>query len=388
MPKSFIDHRLFAWTDDLEPNVIEQALRVAELPFIHKHVALMPDAHLGYGATVGSVIPTRGAIIPAAVGVDIGCGMVATETDLHANDLPDDLTGLLHAIEQSVPAGVGRGHEDHKTHTKLHHLGAWKAPIEDKAFGVARQMGTLGSGNHFIEVCVADDGDETIWIVLHSGSRGIGNRLAQYHINEAKGLMQQYFVDLSDPDLAYFVQGTPEFEAYIHDLRWAQEYARLNRETMMDAVLDDVTEYLGLPFQVMQRINCHHNYTEQEHHFGENVWVTRKGAIRAREGDLGVIPGSMGTNSFIVKGLGNPDSFMSSSHGAGRKMSRTRAKKELSLDTLGELMAGKAWLDTKAEMLLDEHPGAYKDIHKVMRDQADLVKVVVELHQILNYKGA
>ncbi len=383
-----VNDKLLSWGTDVEGGTLAQAARTATMPFIEGHVALMPDAHVGMGATIGSVIPTTGAIIPAAVGVDIGCGMIAVETNMKSSDLPVNLKPLLSRIEESVPAGVGQGHEharigtewmlDHPNNTVLE-LGL--------AGRAASQFGTLGSGNHFVEVSL--DPDENVWVVLHSGSRGVGNKIAQMHIAKAKGLMKELFISLPDQDLAYFTQTMPEFDAYITDLMWAQEYALANRERMMDAVLDAVAEVtVGKQLIERRRINCHHNYTARENHHGKNLWITRKGAIRAREGDWGVIPGSMGTNSFIVEGLGNPSSYNSAAHGAGRKMSRSKAKRELSTDTLADRMAGKTWLSGKSAALLDEHPDSYKDIQQVMRDQADLVRVETELTQILNYKGA
>jgi len=380
--------KLLTWGSDIEDGTLDQAARAAQLPFITNHVALMPDAHIGMGATIGSVIPTQGAIIPAAVGVDIGCGMIAVETSLKAHDLPNDLTPLHHSISRSIPAGVGQGHSDTGRAGALiaDNDNVQKLGLADRA---AQQMGTLGSGNHFVEICLDDN--DTVWAVLHSGSRGVGNKLAMRHIKTAKGLMKRYFIELPDPDLAYFVEGTSEFGEYMTDLHWAQDYALANRETMMDAVLKDLTFAVGpkslYPSIEKRRINCHHNYTAKEHHYGRDVWVTRKGAIRAREGDYGVIPGSMGTNSFIVKGLGNKSSFDSSAHGAGRRMSRTQAKKALSVDDLAARMAGKAWNASMAKSLLDEHPDSYKDINQVMADQSDLVEIETELHQILNYKG-
>jgi tRNA-splicing ligase RtcB len=375
------------WASDLDPKALDQAERSARLPFLAGHLALMPDAHWGLGATVGSVIPTVGAIVPAAVGVDIGCGMIAAETTLNASDLPDNLDGLQAEISGRVPAGVGQGHESFKVGKRLHRLGDYRAPIKVREHKVARQMGTLGSGNHFVEVCL--DEDETVWVVLHSGSRGIGNQLARYHIDQAKGLMAKLFIELEDPDLAYLVQHTAEFDDYIHDLRWAQNYALANRETMMDSVLAGLEDVLaeGPGWMTTRRVNCHHNYTEMENHHGKNVWVTRKGAIRARVGDLGVIPGSMGTDSFIVEGLGNPSSYHSAPHGAGRKMSRGQARRTLDVETFTESMAGKSWQESDAGALLDEDPRAYKDIETVIRDSADLARPVRHLHQILNYKG-
>lgn len=376
--------KLLVWGNDIDPKALEQAKRSAALPFIVGHVALMPDAHWGMGATIGSVIPTVGAIIPAAVGVDLGCGMIAVETDLTASNLPDDLGNLLSKIEQSVPAGVGQGHKN-ADHLIVENENVEKWGLADRA---SKQMGTLGSGNHFVEVCL--DPDDNVWVVLHSGSRGVGNKLAMRHIKVAKGLMKKYFIDLPDPDLAYLVEGTGEFGEYMRDLHWAQAYALKNRETMMDAVLADLVNATGIDartFSEKRRINTHHNYTVKERHHGRDIWVTRKGAIRARVGDYGVIPGSMGTSSFIVKGLGNKASFNSSAHGAGRRMSRTQAKKTLSVESLEAAMAGKTWLSDRPQALLDEHPDSYKDIYSVMADQADLVEIETELTQILNYKG-
>lgn len=386
-----LSKRLLAWgAEGIDPKAIAQAHRASKMPFVEGHVALMPDAHYGMGATVGSVIPTRGAIIPAAVGVDIGCGMIAVETQLLAKDLPDDLQGLLSRIERGVPAGVGQGHQQgYKELPGTKFLKANPRPgvSDDQKLGTkaVNQFGTLGSGNHFVEVCL--DPEEQVWIVLHSGSRGIGNILARKHIDRAKGLMKERFISLEDPDLAYLVEGEPEFKAYISDLLWAQKYALENREQMMTAVISALSWELDRPVLQLSRINCHHNYSAQEHHHGKNVWVTRKGAIRAREGDRGVIPGSMGTNTFIVQGLGNKASFDSSAHGAGRNMSRSEAKRTLTVESLDAAMEGKAWLSDKSKSLVDEHPEAYKDIHRVMEAQADLVEVVTELTQVLNYKG-
>ena len=380
-----ISSTLLAWGNDIDDKAMEQAKLSATLPFIVSHIALMPDAHWGMGATVGSVIPTVGAIIPAAVGVDIGCGMIAVETILRAEHLPDDLGPLLSRIEQRVPAGVGQGHQD------ASRLIASNDNVERNGLAqrASQQMGTLGSGNHFVEVCL--DPDDNVWVVLHSGSRGVGNKLAMRHIKKAKGIMERYFIDLPDADLAYFVEGTREFGEYMTDLHWAQDYALANRETMMNAVLEELTLAVGprslYPVIEKRRINCHHNYTAKENHHGKNIWVTRKGAIRARVGDYGVIPGSMGTSSFIVRGLGNKASFDSSAHGAGRRMSRNQARKEFTEYDLIDAMTGRTWMDKKGGVLIDEIPGAYKDIHDVMRDQADLVEIETELTQILNYKG-
>lgn len=371
------------WASDIDPNALDQAQLAASMPFVDGPVALMPDAHVGMGATIGSVIPTRGAIIPSAVGVDIGCGMIAVECPFTSDVLPDNLDNLHAAISDVVPAGVGRGHDTARVATILD---------DDRTEGLsqkqestaAKQLGSLGSGNHFVEVCL--DERDRAWVVLHSGSRGIGNQLARQHIDGAKALMARYFIDLDDPDLAYLVEGTPEFDAYIRHMLWAQDYALANREVMMDAVLVQVAGAIGHQFDESQRINCHHNFTEMEHHRGHNVWVTRKGAIRAREGDRGVIPGSMGTRSYIVSGKGAAASYDSCSHGAGRRMSRSKARRELDTDGLTEAMAGKAW-NGNAKELIDEDPRGYKDIDQVMADQDDLVTIEHTLSQILNYKG-
>ena len=374
---------VLSWAADLDDKTLDQAQRAASLPFIDGHLALMPDAHFGYGSTIGSVIPTKGAIIPSAVGVDIGCGMIAGRTRLTSQDLPDDLSALHDLITERVPAGMGKGHEPGRDV----YLPAGGEHLGQKHVQTARnQLGSLGGGNHFVEVCL--DERDRVWIVLHSGSRGVGNQLATAHIEKAKGLMRDFFIDLPDPDLAYLVEGTPEFDAYITDMLWAQDYALLNREVMMDEVMCSLADVLGFGvLRFTEVINCHHNFTERENHRGRNIWVTRKGAIRARGGDRGVIPGSMGAASYIVSGLGNPASYCSCSHGAGRSMSRAAARKALDLDGLREAMDGKAWNDGQASDLLDEDPRAYKDIDAVMDAQADLVTIDHRLHQILNYKG-
>ena len=372
------------WASLLEENTRRQAEMLSRSSVIAGHVALMPDAHLGMGATVGSVIPTKGAVIPAAVGVDIGCGMIAVETNLTADKLPDSLDPLHDQISRSVPAGIGKRGGKGKPSREA---GVWmdqhpgSARIKKMAETAVSQLGTLGSDNHFIEVCL--DERDTVWVVIHSGSCGTGNRLAVQHIRVAKALCNG--VPLEDKDLAYFQEGLPEFDAYINDMLWAQDYALENREEMMDAVLNQL--FRVVRGKEVQRINCHHNFTQEETHFGQQVWVTRKGAIDASAGNLGVVPGSMGTKSYITQGLGNPDSYNSSSHGAGRTRSRTAAKKELSVSGLRALMKGKAWNAGQAESLLDEHPDAYKDIDQVMEDQKDLCLPLHELRQILNYKG-
>jgi RNA-splicing ligase RtcB len=381
-----INDKLISWASEIDPATLRQAEKAARLPIVEGHVALMPDAHVGIGATVGSVIPTRGAIIPSAVGVDIGCGMVAAELDVTEDQLPDTLEPLLARIEVAIPAGVGKGH-DVVPNGAAHWLVANK-PITDlgadRAAKAARQFGTLGSGNHFFELCV--DERARCWVVLHSGSRGIGNQLAQAHIAKARRLATEAMADLEDMDLAYFVQGMPEFDAYIADMTWAQDYARANRDQMMDNAMREVFSFLGFGRET-RRINCHHNFTQLEVHAGRQLWVTRKGAIKAARGDLGVIPGSMGTRSYIVSGKGNSQSWMSCSHGAGRRHSRTQAKKLYTSADLADQMAGKVWLSGRAEALIDEIPSAYKDIDRVMADQADLVEILHVLNQVLNYKG-
>ena len=381
-----IDDKLLVWGSDIDQATIDQALKATRLPVVEGHVALMPDAHVGLGATIGSVIPTAHAVIPSAVGVDIGCGMVAVQTDVTEDRLPDDLRPLLRLIERAVPAGVGQGHaivtDAARTWLEQH---PQPRELSDKQIGkTLEQFGTLGSGNHFFEVSVDESG--TVWLVLHSGSRGIGNELAQKHISKAKKDMAASLTSLDDPDLAYFVQGTPDFDAYIADMQWAQDYAMANRARMMDAATAVLFRFLGFGSE-RARVNCHHNFAALEEHGGKRIWITRKGAIRAERGDLGIIPGSMGGRTFIVRGRGEPRSYNSCSHGAGRRMSRTQARKQLVLDEFRAAMAGRVWLERKAERLIDEAPLAYKDIEQVMADQADLVEVVHELRGIINYKG-
>ncbi|MER7501943.1 RtcB family protein [Nonomuraea pusilla] len=376
---------LLSWASEIDEGTITQAARTARLPVVAGHVALMPDAHVGIGATVGSVIPTENAIIPAAVGVDIGCGMVATETTLTAADLPDTLAALMPMVEHRIPAGVGKGHSDPSIDSALSDLGlphtALDAGQERK---VSQQFGTLGSGNHFVEVCL--DERDRVWTVLHSGSRGIGNQLAQLHITGAKKLMKQQDATLEDPDLAYLVQNTPEFTAYVEDMLWAQRYAMASRARMDRVLVAALFTVVGKGERV-RTINCHHNFTQRETHYGKSLWITRKGAIKADTGDEGVIPGSMGTRSYIVRGRGNPESYNSCSHGAGRRMSRTKAKRALTAASLAEAMRGRTWNADRADALVDEHPEAYKPIDQVMADQRDLVEVRHTLHQIFNYKG-
>ncbi|TKK81000.1 RtcB family protein [Herbidospora galbida] len=384
MPKE-VAHNLLSWASEIDAGTIEQAARTARLRFVSGHVALMPDAHIGIGATVGSVIPTEGAIIPAAVGVDIGCGMIATETDLTAADLPEHLDALMPLVERRIPAGVGRGHDDRAVDRALEAIGRPYTELTQKQDRtVATQFGTLGSGNHFVEVCL--DERDRVWTVLHSGSRGIGNQLATRHIADAKKAMKQAAIGLEDPDLAYFVQGTPEFTAYIDDMLWAQAYAMASR-ARMDAVLSNALFSVVGKGRRVRTINCHHNFTQKETHHGKSLWITRKGAIKADTGDEGVIPGSMGTRSYIVRGKGNADSYHSCSHGAGRRMSRGQAKRTLTASSLKKAMEGRTWNADRASSLVDEHPEAYKPIDQVMADQADLVTVQHTLRQVFNYKG-
>jgi tRNA-splicing ligase RtcB len=389
-----ITNNLLSWAVDIDPAVIDQAHRAARLPIIHDHVALMPDAHVGIGATVGSVIPTKDAIIPAAVGVDIGCGMAAVLTDLTSDDLPDNLTPLFGPMADAIPAGVGRGHDgtgagrsaaaarvadqwfaDHPTPTDYG---------QKLATTARRQFGSLGSGNHFAEICL--DEQDRVWLFLHSGSRGIGNQLAQQHIDRAKELRFQLPHAVDDPNLAWFVQGTPEFAAYIADMLWCQAYAFANREAMLTAFQRLFFRFVGRGRE-RERINCHHNFAALERHGDVDLWITRKGAIGAAEGQLGLIPGSMGTRSFVVRGLGNSLSWRSCSHGAGRRLSRTAAKRQFTPADLAAQMGDRAWQAGQAAALVDEIPSAYKDIDEVMAAQRDLVEVVHTLTQVLNYKG-
>lgn len=381
------------WTNDIEPEALQQLKNLARLPFIAKQgVACMPDVHAGIGSTVGTVIATDKAIIPAAVGVDIGCGMVATRLSLKASQLPDSLAELRSAIEAVVPCGTGG---NHKKFVKGFNFGAVRyvpdsvskifggdaTKAMDKAF---HQLGTLGSGNHFIELCI--DENQDVWIMLHSGSRGIGNMIGSYYITKGKELMEQFHITLPDGDLAYLPQGTDVFADYVEAVQWAQDYAMENRKEMLKQVLDCVRKVIPIQFGITEEaINCHHNYVEQENHFGRNLWVTRKGAIRAREGDLGIIPGSMGQRSYIVRGKGNAESYCSCSHGAGRAMSRSAARKRF---TVADLVAQTAGVECrKDDAVLDEIPSSYKNIDEVMANQTSLVDVVHVLKQIMCVKG-
>ena len=379
--------RLISWASVLEDNTRAQAERSAAMPFVFPHLALMPDAHLGKGATVGSVIPTDRAIIPAAVGVDIGCGMIAVRTSFTAADLArGELRSLREAIEAAVPLSAGVYNRS-LTDTAAARVGELEEAAEIDYTSYAGnwrlQLGTLGSGNHFIEVSL--DEERRVWLFLHSGSRGVGNKIAQRHIAVAAKLCKQWWIDLPDPDLAYLVEGTDQFWAYLRDLRWAQKFALLNREEMMDRLVGALATHLDEDVAEQERINCHHNFTQRERHFGRDVWVSRKGAIEASAGKHGLIPGSMGTASYVVAGRGDPVSLNSSPHGAGRQYSRSKARRTFTVDDLRAAMNGIEYRDTDA--FIDEIPAAYKDIDQVMADAADLVEIRHTLRQVVNVKG-
>jgi tRNA-splicing ligase RtcB len=371
---------------EIEQEAIDQLINVSNLPFIYKHVAVMPDAHWGMGATVGTVIATKGAIVPAAVGVDIGCGMSAVKLKLKIDLFKDNLSLLRSSIERSVPVGFNANKElSKRMWSSIPSLLPDGTPVTEKAF---LQLGTLGGGNHFIEICADENNDA--WIVLHSGSRNIGKTCAEKHIGIAKDLMKEYFISLPDPDLAYLVQNTQEFKNYISDLLWCQNYAKQNRNEMMLRVLKDVSFYLfggerRYDKMVDIRVDCHHNFTQLENHFDKNIWITRKGAVSAREDQYGIIPGSMGTRSYIVRGKGNLESFCSCSHGAGRSMSRNKAKKIFTIEDHEKATFGVEC--RKDKNVIDETPMAYKNIDDVMRAQSDLVEIVHTLKQILCVKG-
>ncbi len=386
------------WVDGVpvEPEARRQLQNIAAIPFVGPWVAVMPDVHLGKGATVGSVIPTRGAIIPAAVGVDIGCGMAAVRTTLRANDLPDSLALLRNSIERSVPVGNGGGGDHRKLpdsiETRLAQSGlvarldAIKAKHRKiRTDKIDKQIGTLGGGNHFIEICL--DENDTVWAMLHSGSRGTGNLIGSYFIERAREELGRRTLGfhVPDRDLAFFMEGEALFDDYVEAVSWAQDYARANREAMMARVLHEMRQRLP-KFQLDKTaVNCHHNYVQREEHFGQSLLVTRKGAVSAREGELGIIPGSMGAKSYIVRGKGNPESFCSCSHGAGRKMSRTAAKQQITLKQHREATAHVEC--RKDQGVIDESPAAYKDIDAVMAAQRDLVEVVHTLRQVVCIKG-
>ncbi len=382
------------YTGEVEPGARAQLVNFSKLPIVHHHVAAMPDVHVGIGATVGSVIPTLRAIIPAAVGVDIGCGMCAVRLSLTANDLDEvHLRRVFDRIHRDVPVGFDQHDESAAREgaakpfkRRLRRILEAHPAIEKrvgKNSSWVRQMGTLGGGNHFIEVCL--DEAQHVWVMLHSGSRGIGNAIGTYFIALAKRDAERSQLVLPDRDLAYFPEGAHHFDDYVAAVRWAQDYAHANRAEMMDIVLEALRRHLPSFEVTTEAVNCHHNYVARERHYGEYVWLTRKGTISAREGELGIIPGSMGTRSYIVRGKGNPRSFQSCAHGAGRRMSRKRATKEFSIEDLSQQTAGV--ICRKDKSVLDEIPGAYKDIDAVMANQSDLVEVVHTLKQVLCVKG-
>ena len=383
-----------AWVAGVEfdAGARRQVENIATLPFVHSHVAVMPDVHVGKGATVGSVIPTIGAIVPAAVGVDIGCGMIAAKLTLRAEDLPTDLRSVRAAIEKVIPVGKG-AHRDAPAAASA----AWEKSLGERYADVVRkapsvstrnvreQLGTLGGGNHYVELCLDEAGD--VWLTLHSGSRGAGNRVGQFYIEAAQRELERLGVTLVDRDLAHLTEHTPLFDAYVEAVGWAQDYALANRELMLRHALEALNGKLGLPrFKTTGTVvNCHHNYVAREHHFGADVFVTRKGAVRAGLGELGFIPGSMGARSFVVRGLGNPDSFESCSHGVGRRMSRSEAKSKL---TIADLKRETHGIECRKDAgVLDEAPSAYKDVRAVMAAQHDLVRIVHTLRQVVCIKG-
>lgn len=393
------------WTQGVpvEAQAREQLAKLAQLPFVFHHVAVMPDVHVGKGSTIGSVIPTLGAVIPAAVGVDIGCGMMATKTTLRATDLPDNLSKLRSAIEQAVPHGMSP-----KTRTQKgsRDIGSWDNPPPSVDAGWAglkaefdeicrkypklratnnyKHIGTLGGGNHFVEVCLDEEG--AVWIMLHSGSRGVGNAIGTHFIELARQDMRRHQINLPDQDLAYLKEGTQHYDDYVQAVGWAQRFARTNREVMMGNAIRALRSVIGKPFEThVEAVNCHHNYVQQERHFGKDVLLTRKGAVSARAGELGIIPGSMGAKSFIVRGKGNPESFNSCSHGAGRVMSRTEAKRRFTRADAERATQGVEC--RKDDGVIDEIPMAYKDIDAVMHAQRELVEVVHTLKQVVCVKG-
>ena len=392
------------WTEGVpvEPEAKQQLARLAQLPFVFHHIAVMPDVHVGKGSTIGSVIPTLGAVIPAAVGVDIGCGMMAAKTTLRADDLPDNLTRLRSAIEAAVPHGM----TPRTRNAKGRDVGSWNNPppavdagwlkLKDEFDEICRKypklrhanhhkhLGTLGSGNHFVEVCLDEEG--AVWLMLHSGSRGVGNAIGTHFIELARQDMRRHTVNLPDQDLAYLEEGTRHYDDYVEAVGWAQKFARINREVMMHNLIQAVRGVIKKPFEThVEAVNCHHNYVQRERHFGKDVLITRKGAVSAREGELGIIPGSMGARSFIVRGKGNPESFNSCSHGAGRVMSRTEAKRRFSVADQERATRGVEC--RKDEGVIDEIPMAYKDIDAVMHAQRELVEVVHTLKQVVCVKG-
>ena len=393
-----INETAISWLppDQIEPAAMQQIVKLASMPFIYKYVAIMPDCHVGMGATVGSCIPTEEAIIPAAVGVDIGCGMVAVRTPLSRDDLPADLSGIREGIERRIPLSAGKNNRSVSSTAKvrvdiLEKKAGDRSDLYRKLSGRADwrlQLGSLGSGNHFIEITVDESGG--VWAFLHSGSRGIGNKIAMQHIRTAQRLMKRDSIRLPDRDLAYLSEGTEEFDEYTRDLHWAQDFALLNREEMMDRVMTELSYTVyregGHEGELeLERIQCHHNFTQKERHYGKDVWVSRKGAIQARAGQMGLIPGSMGTASYVVRGLGRVDAFETAPHGAGRRFSRSQARKRFTMDDFDRDMKGIEVRRSKE--FLDELPGAYKDIDTVMEQSKDLVEIVHTFRQIVNVKG-
>ncbi len=393
MPPLNFSPNVLSWLpeEQIEGSALQQIKNLSQLPFIFKYVAVMPDCHFGMGATVGSCIPTMRAIIPAAVGVDIGCGMIAVKTPLTRADLPEDLSEIRKAVEEQIPLSAGRYNSSIKKTAKprVEQMEAQAAELDRLDFydkidcNWRRQMGSLGSGNHFIEIVLDETG--SVWAFLHSGSRGIGNKIAVHHIKIAKALMEKWYIQLPDPDLAYLVEDTPEFHDYMTDLGWAQDFARLNRDEMIERVLRILKHRFG-SFEEEERIQCHHNFTQREHHFGRDILVSRKGAIEAREGQLGLIPGSMGTASYVVRGKGNRGSFNTAPHGAGRRMSRNKARESFTMSDFDRLMEGIEV--NRSESFLDELPGAYKDVDLVMEQSNDLIDILHTFRQIVNVKGA
>jgi len=379
---------VLVWTDDLEGEAERQLLQLASLPFVFHHVAVMPDVHAGRGSTIGTVYVSKDTIIPAAVGVDIGCGMAAVQTPFVASQLEGKLPTLRHSIERSIPVGFHQHKSPTRQALEWEGWSEWINLVPDVQglFKKAQcQHGTLGGGNHFIEICV--DPAENVWILLHSGSRNIGKTLADIHIDIAEEYVKQHGVNLPHRDFSYMKLATTECRQYFHDVLWAQSYARKNRDIMLELIMRDVADLLneGEPFRPVTNVNCHHNYVAKETHFGAEVWVTRKGAIRAEQGDEGIIPGSMGTRSFIVRGLGNPDSFNSASHGAGRRMSRTKARQTFTMDDMAKQTVG---VECRKDMgVIDEIPKAYKNIEEVLENERDLVEPIVELKQVICVKG-
>lgn len=387
-----VGKKFFSWASIADQETLDQVERISWMPFVEPHVALMPDAHLGKGAAVGSVIPTRGAVIPSAVGVDLGCGMVAVRTQWTEDQVRarGALSSLREGIEARIPMSAGK-YTDALTQTAEKFImdleTDWNVNLQGRAIDSfsptwRNQLGTLGGGNHFIEI-VADE-DDRVWAFLHSGSRGIGNKIATHFMNLAVEYCRRNFIDV-DRDLAYLVEGTREFEQYMNAVEWAQRFAYLNREEMMIQTLNALEGFMGAPVEKSEEVNCHHNFMQREHHHGKNLIVTRKGAIEARDGQFGLIPGSMGTESYVVKGRGNPLSFNSAPHGAGRNFSRRKARETFTHDDLKAAMTGIEYRDSDA--FVDEIPGAYKDIQSVMDDAADLVSIVHEFRQLVNCKG-